>query len=145
MGLDFLLQKVKDAIYKDDNTTYKEGDQHGLIGQVEGLFGGLLGGGNQQGGNAAPGTINNPLPASQDRYGDPADQFPQQGGYNNQGNQGDLQQQYPNLRPASEDPNGDPADQSPQGQTNNPNDLRQRFPNLKPASEDPHGDPADQR
>ncbi len=141
MALDFLLNKVKDAIYDDDNTTYKKGDNHGLIGQIEGLFGGLLGGG-QQGGNAAPGTINNPLPASQDPYGDPADQFPQQAGY---ANQGDSQQQYPNLRPASEDPNGDPADQFPQGQTNNTDDLRQRFPNLKPASEDPYGDPADQR
>jgi len=141
MGLDFILQKIKDAIYDDDNTTYKRGDSHGLIGQVEGLFGGLLGGG-QQGGNAAPGTINNPLPSSQDPHGDPGAQYPQQGGY---GNQGDLRQQYPNLMSSNDDPDGDPGAQFPQGQVNNTDDLRQRFPNVKSSNEDPYGDPGAQR
>lgn len=140
MGLDFILQKIKDAIYDDDNTTYKRGDSHGLIGQVEGLFGGLLGGGGQQGGNAAPGTVNNPMSSDQDPHGDPGAQYPQSGGQ-----QGDVQQQYPNLKSSNEDPLGDPGAQSPQGQANNTDDLRQRFPNLKSSNEDPLGDPGAQR
>jgi hypothetical protein len=54
-------------------------------------------------------------PASEDPYGDPADQ----------GNFG-------NVRPASEDPYGDPADQG-------------NFGDVRPASEDPYGDPADEK
>jgi hypothetical protein len=54
-------------------------------------------------------------PASEDPYGDPADQ----------GNFG-------NVRPASEDPYGDPADQG-------------NFGNVRPASEDPYGDPDDEK
>jgi len=53
------------------------------------------------------------LPASQDPYGDPADQV--------QGQQ---------VLPASQDPYGDPADQLATA-------------NVRPASEDPYGDPAD--
>jgi len=53
-------------------------------------------------------------PASEDPYGDPADQAAGQ-----------------QIRPASEDPYGDPADQRGGG-------------NVRPASEDPYGDPADQ-
>jgi hypothetical protein len=169
MALDFLLGKVKDLIYDDDNTTYKRGDNHGLIGQVEDLFGQITGRPRQ----SAPGTIDNPLPASQDPYGDPADLEPQQRQYAgnrpyseeelyrqypnlrpaSQDPHGDpadlehdpdaLRRQYPNLRPASQDPYGDPADLQPQRARNNVDDLRQRFPNLRPASEDPYGDPAD--
>jgi hypothetical protein len=104
MALDFLLQKVKDAIYDDNKTPYQRGDTGGLIETIENIFG-------QE--RARQGTIDNPLPASQDPYGDPADLEP--GGYGNQSNRGytreeALRQQYPNLRPASEDPLGDPAD-----------------------------------
>jgi hypothetical protein len=53
------------------------------------------------------------LPASQDPYGDPADQF--------QGQQ---------VQPASQDPYGDPADELAGAQ-------------VLPASQDPYGDPAD--
>ncbi len=53
-------------------------------------------------------------PASEDPYGDPADQFG-------------------NVRPASEDPYGDPADQMADGG---------QFGDIRPASEDPYGDPA---
>ncbi|MDF5723828.1 MAG: translation initiation factor [Rhizonema sp. PD37] len=60
-------------------------------------------------------------PASEDPYGDPADQ-----GYGNPGGYG----QYGDVRPASEDPYGDPADQG--------------YGDVRPASEDPYGDPADQ-
>jgi len=63
---------------------------------------------NQQGGV---------LPASQDPYGDPADNPQGQGG----------------ILPASQDPYGDPAD-NPQGPGG-----------ILPASQDPYGDPADQR
>jgi hypothetical protein len=61
-------------------------------------------------------------PASEDPYGDPADQTADAG-------------QFGNVRPASEDPYGDPADQTA--------DAGQ-FGNVRPASEDPYGDPADQ-
>lgn len=61
----------------------------------------------------------NVRPASQDPYGDPADQ-----GYRQAGHHGG------DVRPASEDPYGDPAD-GYQGQQ------------VLPASQDPYGDPAD--
>jgi hypothetical protein len=59
-------------------------------------------------------------PASEDSYGDPADQY--------------GEGQFGDVRPASEDPYGDPADQYGGGQ----------FGDISPASEDPYGDPADQ-
>ncbi len=91
--LDSLLQQVKHAIFNDNRTDYQHGDTGGLISQVESLFG------QHQ---TQLGTRDNPLPASQDPLGDPADQ---EGGRQN------LQRQFPGLRPASEDPLGDPADQ----------------------------------
>jgi hypothetical protein len=63
-----------------------------------------------------------PRPASEDPYGDPADQAANTG-------------QFGNLTPASEDPYGDPADQAANAG---------QFGDLRPASEDPYGDPADQ-
>ena len=101
MGLDFLLQQVKNAVFNDSNTSYKQGDTHGLIGQLEGLFSqhqqSQPQGMDPYGGvpNEA-GRFPNVRPASEDPYGDPADQ---QSG------------QFRNVRPASEDPYGDPADQ----------------------------------
>lgn len=66
-------------------------------------------------------------PASEDPYGDPADQ-----GYRPAG-------PYPQrgeVRPASEDPYGDPADQER---------YAGRYPGgVAPASQDPYGDPADE-
>jgi hypothetical protein len=70
-------------------------------------------------------------PASEDPYGDPADQ-----GYGDirpasEDSYGDpADQGYGDIRPASEDPYGDPADQG--------------YGDIRPASEDPYGDPADQ-
>lgn len=103
MGLDFLMQQVKNAVFNDSNTSYQQGDTHGLIGQIESLFG------QHQQAQASPsgmdpyggvpneaGRFPNVRPASEDPYGDPADQ---QAG------------QFRNVRPASEDPYGDPADQ----------------------------------
>lgn len=63
----------------------------------------------------------NVLPASQDPYGDPADQV--QNGYD---------PRFGNVVPASQDPRGDPADQEA------------GYGNVLPASQDPYGDPADQ-
>ncbi|HSI73403.1 MAG TPA: hypothetical protein VK934_09510 [Fimbriimonas sp.] len=116
MDLDFLLNQVKGAIFRDPTTPHQEGnDPSGLIGQIEELFGRFRGQQQEQ---------RRVLPASQDPYGDPADLHPASGYGGNYG-----QQEYPNVRPASEDPLGDPADQ--------------QFRNVKPASEDPLGDPAD--
>ncbi|MEO6860034.1 MAG: translation initiation factor [Microcoleus sp.] len=68
-----------------------------------------------------PGDFANARPASEDPYGDPADNVADAG-------------QFGNVRPASEDPYGDPADNvANAGQ----------FGNVRPASEDPYGDPAD--
>jgi hypothetical protein len=118
--LNMLLDQVKNAIFNSKQTPHQpDNDPDGLIEQITGLFG------QQQ---AQQGTMQNPLPASQDPYGDPADQFPGNRAYADGGPQG----QFPNLRPASQDPYGDPAD-GPQSQ----------FPGIRPASEDPYGDPAD--
>jgi hypothetical protein len=68
-------------------------------------------------------------PASEDPYGDPADQM-------NDGRYASLSartSRFGNVKPASQDPYGDPADQL----------VRGRFGNVKPASQDPYGDPAD--
>jgi hypothetical protein len=97
MDIDYLLGKVKDAVFDDKDTPYQRGDSHGLIEKIEQLFG-----------RRGEGTMENPTPASEDPLGDPADQLPNdyaQTGYPS--SQGD---QYPNVRSASEDPLGDPAD-----------------------------------
>lgn len=106
--LNMLLDQVKRAIFNSPSTPHQPGhDPDGLIDQISGLFG-------QH--EAQAGTVQNPRPASEDPYGDPADQFPQQG-YAQQGyaqpqrGYAAPQQQFPNVRPASEDPYGDPADQ----------------------------------
>jgi hypothetical protein len=111
-----------------------ESHNPGIIDQVSGYFaqhpdlirtlgsGGLaavLGGfaGRQQRGDV--------LPASQDPYGDPADQPVAPA---SQDPYGDPADQYGGqVAPASQDPYGDPADQP-----------------VAPASQDPYGDPADQ-
>jgi hypothetical protein len=66
-----------------------------------------------------PGQYGNVRPASEDPYGDPADQYGQFG----------------DVRPASEDPYGDPADYTADAGM---------FGDVRPASEDPYGDPADE-
>ena len=97
--LNMLLEQVKNAIFNSPSTPHQPGhDPDGLIDQISGLFGQ-----HQQ----QQGTMQNPRPASEDPYGDPADQEPR-GGYG--GQRPDPRQQFPNLRPASEDPYGDPAD-----------------------------------
>ena len=76
----------------------------------------LLGDQPQEGDNQTP------RPASEDSYGDPANQATDAG-------------QFGDVRPASEDPYGDPANQVADGG---------QFGDVRPASEDPYGDPADQ-
>jgi hypothetical protein len=103
MGLDDLLQRVKNAIFDDDKTPYQRGDSGGLIRTIEDIFG-------QN--RPEAGTIDNPRPASEDPLGDPADLEPVgtgRGGYPRR-DEDALRRQFPNLRPASEDPLGDPAD-----------------------------------
>lgn len=144
MNLDSIMQRIKDAIFDDDRTQYQRGESGGLIKTIEDIFG-------QD--RSQQGTINNPRPASEDPYGDPADLQP--GGYQDANyrrpSDADVRQQFPNIRPASEDPLGDPADLEPigsrnagQANQNSADALRRQYPNLRPASEDPYGDPADQ-
>jgi len=75
------------------------------------------------------------LPASQDPYGDPADQMQNQqvmpASMDPMGDPAD-QVAGQQVRPASQDPYGDPADQAGGQQ-------------VLPASQDPYGDPADQQ
>ncbi len=73
------------------------------------------------GGNGSEGSEESPRPASEDPYGDPAND--PSGNYEEQ-----------NVRSASEDPYGDPA--------NNPGGNYEEQ-NVRSASEDPYGDPAD--
>jgi hypothetical protein len=74
-------------------------------------------------------------PASEDPYGDPADQM--------SGSRMRSGGRFGNVRPASEDPLGDPAEQM-RGAMNRPSSLNQgQFGHVKPASEDPLGDPGD--
>lgn len=83
MNLNELFQQVVGAVQNHSAQQQHTGfDPSGLLGQISNLFG-----------QHAQSTGQQIQPASQDPYGDPA---------NNQAN----------IRPASEDPYGDPADQS---------------------------------
>jgi hypothetical protein len=92
MNLDYLLNKVKDAVFDDKETPYNRGDSHGLIQKIEDLF--------RQ--DRGAGTIDDPRPASEDPLGDPADQLPEP--YATTDGMG-------NVRSSRHDPLGDPADQ----------------------------------
>ncbi len=83
-ALDGLLNQVKDAItqHTSDPNSFDAGK---LLGHITDLFG-----------KHPQNNANNPKPASQDPYGDPADQ---KGGGAPR-----------NVKPASADPYGDPAD-----------------------------------
>ena len=97
------LFRAVSGVLNQDTRQNNSVDTDGLIGQVANIF-------RQHG--ASDDHIQNPyegqggyggqeiLPASQDPYGDPADQ--QNTGY---------QQQGGSILPASQDPYGDPADQ----------------------------------
>jgi hypothetical protein len=104
MSLGNLFQQVVGAITHHANEQQHTGfDAGGLLSQVQDLFG-----------QHAANTGQDIRPASQDPYGDPADNV-----------------NYGNIKPASQDPLGDPADDA------------DRARGIRPASEDPLGDPAD--
>ena len=107
MGLQFLLDQVKNAVFSDQNNPYQQGDTHGLIGTLEGLFGQHQQQQQQQGGGN---DLSQQFPgirsASEDRLGDPGDMS--QGGQQGM-SQAELLRQFPGLRSASEDPLGDPG------------------------------------
>lgn len=93
MNLDFLLQAVKDVLQQHQDPEPSTGiqDKGSLFGKIEGLFGQHAAATGQH----LP-SLGNVRPASEDRYGDPADQEIQRFGH---------------IKSASEDPYGDPADQ----------------------------------
>lgn len=99
MDLGSLFQSVQQAITQHNDPNQPQFPQSGLLGVVESLF--------KQHAEAT----NQPLPASQDPYGDPADA---PGGGNVKpasqdpyGDPGDLP--GGNVKPASQDPYGDPG------------------------------------
>lgn len=84
--MDQLLQMVKDSVMQHSQDQSHTGfDPSNLLGHIDQLFG-----------QHASGTLGqaNVRPASQDPYGDPADQVGRFG----------------SVKPASQDPYGDPAD-----------------------------------
>ena len=126
LPLDFLFNQVAQAVqnHASPNTPGPSYNANPLLGALQGVFGQYANQtGNQynphpnydqgeeysnhygpldfnqsgQQGYGQQGQFGNVLPASQDPYGDPADQ-PGQG-------------QFGNVLPASQDPYGDPADQ----------------------------------
>jgi hypothetical protein len=84
-ALDGLLNQVKDAITQHTNDPNFDASK--LLGHVTDLFG-----------KHPQNNAQSPKPASQDPYGDPADQKGGGGGAPR------------NVKPASADPYGDPAD-----------------------------------
>ena len=118
LPLDFLFNQVSQAIqsHASPNTPGPSYNANPVLGALQGVFSNFA---NQHGAQYTPqqgydngeefnqqygqyGQQNqnygNVLPASQDPYGDPADQ-------------GSVQGQFGNVLPASQDPYGDPADQ----------------------------------
>ena len=101
--LQSLLEQVKQAIFNDNSNPYKQGDSHGLIGQITDMFGQH----QQQYGNqpqgmdpyggvgTETGQFPNVRSSNQDPYGDPANQG---GGFGN-------------VKSSNQDPYGDPANQ----------------------------------
>jgi hypothetical protein len=84
-------------------------------------------------------------PASEDPYGDPADQ--EASPVSDRWHHGDYDQG--DIAPASQDPYGDPADReegilpASMDPLGDPADADDRAQGIRPASEDPLGDPAD--
>ena len=107
--LDTLLEAVKRNVLERATGQKGSTGTGGLLDQLGEMLG-------KRKADSGP-TRGNVRPASEDPYGDPADQ------------QGSA---YANARPASEDPYGDPADEARVGSK------------VRPASEDPYGDPADE-
>jgi hypothetical protein len=116
--LDLLFGQIANTVrnHSSADTPGPSYDSNPLLGALAGLFGqhaqqsgGQFGGYDE---NADYSGYENARPASEDPYGDPADQ-----GFDNvrsasEDPYGDpADQGYDNVRPSSEDPYGDPADQ----------------------------------
>ena len=117
--MDTIFGQVESAVrnHASPNTPGPAFDPNPLLGALQGILGGALGGGGQQQG----GTMQNPLSSDQDPYGDPG----LQGGAQNAN--------YGNVRSSDQDPYGDPGLQGG-GQNSN-------FGNVKSSDQDPYGDP----
>ncbi len=89
MALDFLMNQVKNAVFNDPNTNYQQGDSHGLISQIEGLFGQ-----HSASNSGAQGGYGNVQSSDNDPYGDPG--APGGG-------------RFGNVKSSDEDPYGDPG------------------------------------
>lgn len=87
------LDKLLDVVRNQISNRSQEGDHKGPGGGLLGRLGGLFGQ-RTRASSAGRGPVRNVRPASEDPYGDPADEF-----------------RGRNVRPASEDPYGDPADE----------------------------------
>jgi len=121
MGLlDALFNQVSQAIqeHSSPDTPGPAYDPNPLLGNLSNIFG-QIAAENQQDFSG----YGDVAPASQDPYGDPADQT--------------RFSSYGDVAPASQDPYGDPADQE---QFAN----QEQSGNVLPSSADPYGDPADQ-
>ena len=111
-----IFDALKNLVTGNDRDPNRaEGEQGGLMDVVS----------NFLGGNNNDRNPNDVRPASEDPYGDPADEF---------GSREVMHGQ--DVLPASEDPYGDPADE-----------MNEEYAGhgVRPASEDPYGDPADHR
>jgi hypothetical protein len=86
------LDKILDAVDRMSNRG-QEGDRKGGGGLLS-KIGEYLGQRSRRATSSKPGPIRNVRPASEDPYGDPADEF-----------------RGRSVKPASEDPYGDPADE----------------------------------
>ena len=99
MALNELFEQITSAVIQHSNQQQHTGfDPTNLLGQIESLFGQHADNTGQEFNPSSRGNYGNIRPASEDRYGDPADQ--------EVGNR-----RFGNVRPASQDPYGDPADQ----------------------------------
>ena len=118
--LDSLFSQVAGAIthHSNDNTPGPGYDANPILGALQGMFSNHAQQSGQQynrnanydNGESYNQQYGNVLPASQDPYGDPADQ--ERGGYAGQNvNQNANDGRFGNVLPASADPYGDPADQ----------------------------------
>ena len=97
MALNQLFEQITGAIMQHSNQQQTTGfDPSALLSHVESLFGQHAASTGQPFTPGGTGGFGNTRPASQDRYGDPADQ---EGSRN-----------FGRVKPASQDPYGDPAD-----------------------------------
>ena len=92
--MDTIFGQVENAVrsHASADTPGPQFDPNPLLGALQGILGGALGGGQQHGG-----TMQNPLSSDQDPYGDPG----LQGGGQNTN--------FGNVQSSDQDPYGDPG------------------------------------